>query len=457
MYPLEIDQQPVGARFIAPLSGFIAPMIIFLGSLIFFVFFQYTPAIIGYITRFPVFAENMLQHGISYFPLINGGAYPDYPIGNTFLIYLVSLPFGKVSIFSMGLPYSVAAALTLVLIYKLGALHDKKWGFYGVLFALFTWQFTDAVHGFALDVYPTFLTVFCFYLVYAVKKWLCLLPLALLAGLLIRGPIGLIVPAAVVFSFYLINKNWHALFVFSMLAGILLIAGMALLLYGAYLQGGVEFVHKVLSAQFIGRIYKANSFKGYFYFTNGLLDYRFTVLFALAVIIKKRREICLPSSQRAKFLLHLTVWFLLIVVALSFVHAKKSRYILSIVPAISLIAAYIFIDPSLYKIREFLLRFCYSLPVIGLIIVLAMIIYNHFAAVPLQGYFLAATLSFIILFIAGILINNYFKQHAQYQLMIFLSAMLTLVVFNFCLYYPIRFYLGLPEESDPVFLSYWPW
>ena len=428
-------------------------LFIFVGSFVFFMFFQYTPAIIGYIARFPVFAENMLQHGLSYFPIINGAPYPDYPIGNTFLIYLVSLPFGKISIVTMGLPYSIVASLTLVLIYKLGALHDKKWGLYAVLFALFTWQFTDAVHGFALDVYPAFVTVFCFYLVYSTKKWLWLLPLALLAGLLTRGPIGLIVPAAVVFSFYLIDKNWRALIIFSIVAGILLIAGTALLLYAAYLQGGIKFVHEVLSAQAIGKLYSQNSFNAYFYFTNGLLNYSFTVLFALAVIVKKRTEIFRPLAQRPKFLLHLTVWFLLIIVMFTFPHHKKSRYILSIVPAISLIAAYIFVDPSLYKIRKFLLRFCCVLPIIGLIMVLTVVIYNHFAAVPLQGYFLAATLSFIILFI----IEMYCKDRPQGQLMIFILGILTLVVFNFCLYYPINFHLGLPKESYPVFLSYWPW
>ena len=426
---------------------------------------QYSGGMVDYTARFPIFVENALHHGLTYFPMINGHAYPDYPIGNTFLIYLASLPFGKVSIFTVGVLYCLAASLTLVLIYKLGALHDKKWGLYAVLFALFTWKFIDAVHSLAMDVYPMLMTTFCFYLVYTAKiaqdnRRLWLLPLGLLGGLIMRGPIGFIIPAAVVFSFYLFNKEWRLLIVFSAFSFVLFIVGMALLLLAAYIQGGVSFMHDVVMAEGIGRLYGSSSVISRFYFSNGLLNYGFTVLFALAVIFKKRKEIFRPLSQNMKFLLSLSVWFLVIIVMLTLVHDKKARYILSIVPAISLLAAYIFVDSSkLFRTaRSILLKLCFYMPIIGLVGIATLLIYNYFAFTPLPVYFISAIIFLLFLFVGVVLIRRYFKYHAQYSVIIFVCGVLSFMMINLLLYDPIWSHLGhLSQNVNPIFLSYWPW
>ncbi len=429
---------------------------------------QYTPAITGYATRFVTFTHNMFSHGFSYFPLMAHGtwAYPDYPIGNTVLIYSASWLFAEVSVFSIGIPYCIAAALTLVMTYKLGALHDRKWGLYATLFTLLTWKFTESVHFLAVDVYVMFVTVFCFYLVYSAglkhkQRWLWLLPIMLLIGLFIRGPIGLLMPAGVVFSYYAVEKRWKALTIFSLLAGFLLVAGFSLLLLGAYAQGGVAFMQQVLSAEAIGRLHSHHSFRAYFYFSNGLSNYLITVLFAVIVIIKKRRDIFQSfdkTAGTAKFLLHLTAWFLLIIVALTLVRDKKARYLLSIVPAISLLAAYMFIEPGniFQRAKQFLLSFCSLLPLLALISIAIFIGYNHFAKIALQGYFGIAAFSFIILYIANILLWHYGKQHPNYQFMVLLLGAFGLLIFNFLLYYPIELHLHLAKGASHMFLPYWP-
>ena len=64
---------------------------------------QYTTTVIDYNARFVIFAQHALEQGLTYFPVINGRPYPDYPIGNTVLLYLTALPFGKISIFTIGI------------------------------------------------------------------------------------------------------------------------------------------------------------------------------------------------------------------------------------------------------------------------------------------------------------------------------------------------------------------
>ena len=199
---------------------------IFIVSFIVLMACQYTTAYIDYNVRFVVFAQYALTHGLTYFPMIHGAPYPDYPIGNTILLYLTALPFGKLSVFTLSIPYCLTAAFTSVFIYSVGALHSKKWGLYAVLFSLFTWQYIYNIHNIAVDVYPVCATVFCFYLVYSAKlkvttKRLWFLPLALLFGLFTRGPIGLIVPAFVVGCFYLLNREWLSFIKFIMIIGLL--------------------------------------------------------------------------------------------------------------------------------------------------------------------------------------------------------------------------------------------
>lgn len=94
---------------------------IFFTTLTVFMVLQYKPAVLNYTTRFVDFAEYMLQHGVTLFPIADDlKPYPDYTVLNTLLVYLVSLPFGRVSILSMGFPSCVAASLMLVFIYRLG-------------------------------------------------------------------------------------------------------------------------------------------------------------------------------------------------------------------------------------------------------------------------------------------------------------------------------------------------
>jgi 4-amino-4-deoxy-L-arabinose transferase-like glycosyltransferase len=441
-------------------------LVIFIVSFVVLMACQYKEGIIDYITRFPVFAQNMLRDGVTFFPIIHGHPFTDYTVTNTLLIYLSSLFFGKVSILSMGFPYCVAASLTLVLIYKLGALHNKKWGLYAVLFAFLAWKFADAIHFLALDVYPMLAVTFCFYIAYSAKLQnsrlrLWWLPLGLIFGFMMRGPVGFIVPAAVVFCFYLINKDWKTVLIFSVGSLVLFGFCLALFLWAAYLQGGSKFLSAVIMSEAIQKVHGAHAGRYYYYFLNGLFcNYFLTVIFALVVIIKKRKQIFRAQTSEAnKFLLYLSVWFLLIIIGYTIPGTKKARYILPIVPAISLLAAYMFVDvgETFAKVRRVLLRICFLLPLIGLLLVFSALLYNFFATVTLQAHFVSLTVVCLLLFIVGDILTRRFSSHQAYPALIIIVGIATLLLINMLLVYPIGFHLGLPQEPEPVFLSYWPW
>ena len=70
-------------------------LIFCLGLLVFLI----APAseFIGLEARFALFAQTMLREGPSFFPKTHLGAYPDYPVTPTFLIYLLARLWGRLT------------------------------------------------------------------------------------------------------------------------------------------------------------------------------------------------------------------------------------------------------------------------------------------------------------------------------------------------------------------------
>lgn len=451
-------------RFFEKLKNTLPTTSLFVVSLLVFMASQYKEGVTNYITRFVDFSNYMLAHGVTLFPMVSATeAYPDYTVINTLLIYLFSLPFGKLSVTSLGLPYCIAAALTVVFTYKLAALHDKKWGLFGAVFTLFTWEFLQEVHFLALDIYPAFATIFCFYLVYAAdfyrkKSYLFLVPIGFVIGFLFRGPIGLITPALIVSCYYLLNKKWGMFFIFGFISGLLLVVCTALLAWTAYLQGGIPFMKDVLDMQGFGRIVNSHAPRLYFYFTLGVANYSLTVLFAITVLVKKFRTIFRVNQEPIlKLLLHLSVWFFIIILFFTIPNSKKARYILSITPAISLIAAYIFVEKSTLFANTIktLRNICTGIPIVGLIILFLIFIYNFFAGVPLQPNYLGALVGFSLLIGSQKIIKKYFETNPNFDLIIMLFGAVAFLFLNCFIIYPISYHLELLHETEPRFLPFW--
>lgn len=439
---------------------------IFFTSLAVLMALQYKPAVLNYTTRLVDFTQYMLYHGMTLFPIADDlQPYPDYTIANTFLEYLVSLPFGRVSILSMGLPFCIAASLMLVFVYKLGALHDKRWGLYGVFFSLFTWAFLDGVTYLALDVYPALFTAICFYLVYSAdvkqdRSRLIFVYVALALGFAFRGPIGLVGPTIVVASYYALSKQWQTLFLFLVSAGLALIAGVALLAWAAYLQGGEAFMTDVLTMQGLGRVTNSHSPRYYFYFSAGLVTYGVTVFFALGVVVKKYQALFrAPRLPDTSFLFYLAAWVLALLVFFTIPNSKKPRYILSITPAIALLAAYIFVDSTgvFTRAREGFLRFCLNLPVIGLGMLFIVFLYNLYAATPLQPNYPGVLGSCIALAIGRYGLARRFSEPPYREFRVMTFGLVAFFALDAFLFNTVTYHLELAIEPTPKFLPYWFW
>ncbi len=323
-------------------------ILLFLVSLALFTFGLPSQEIINFDARFYLFAQEMWRHGPSWFPTTYGQPYPDYPALSTFLVYLSALIFGGLTKLTAVLPSAIAAALTVVVTYHIGRLHDKKLGFYAVLMLFCTLAFFKSARSISLDMYPTLITACCFYLVCSADqmkdavrlKWVY--PLLALS-FIFRGPIGLVMPTGVVCIYYLQRRNIRQFLVVGGSAFLILLLCLATLLLLAYHVGGLSFVQDVMRMEVTGRM--GNYFQPiYFYFTDSLASYALSYPLALLVMIG-----LLLGKKEDKFFLLLMGWVLVIMVGMSIPTEKKVRYILPMAPAIALLAASLFAIASKQK------------------------------------------------------------------------------------------------------------
>ena len=317
-------------------------------ALLLFIAGNWHQAIIGFDSRFVVFAQEMLRHGPSFFPTTYGQPYADYLATSTLMTWLLSLPLGQVNSFTAWLPTSIASALIVMLVYRLTAPYSQRWGLLSVALLLLSSTFISETRAVSLDQMLAAVALAVFYLGYAhdhfgAAKRLHWVYLLLIVGFAIRGPIGLVIPTGVLCSYFLLNRQWRQLFSFGLLALALLGACVGLLLLLAKLSGGEAFMQDVIRMQFLGRMDGSEGSSGaLYYFTSSLgnyaLAYPLALLVLLAIAIGGRRA----PDPALQLVLYCAAAGLLVMLGLSIPQAKKARYVLPMLPMAAIIAAYPF-------------------------------------------------------------------------------------------------------------------
>ncbi|MBK3510569.1 ArnT family glycosyltransferase [Pseudomonas sp. MF6747] len=317
-------------------------------ALVLFIAGNWHQAIIGFDSRFVVFAQEMLRHGPSFFPTTYGQPYADYLATSTVLTWLFSLPLGQVTSLTAWLPTAIASALIVMLVYRMTAPYSVRWGLLSIAMLLLSSTFISETRAVSLDQMLAAVALAVFYLGYAhdhfaSPKRLHWLFLLLIVGFAIRGPIGLVIPTGVLCSYYLLNRQWRQLFTFGLIALALLAACVGLLLLLAKLSGGEDFMQDVIRMQFLGRMDGTEGSSGaLYYFTSSLgnyaLAYPLALLVLVAVAVGGRRT----PDPALQLVLYCAAAGLLVMLGLSVPQAKKARYILPMLPMAAILAAYPF-------------------------------------------------------------------------------------------------------------------
>lgn len=360
---------------------------IFCFSLLVFICGIRSQEVTGFDSRFYLFALEMWEDGLKFFPTTYHQPYPDYTALSTALIYCVAKLFGGMNKLVAVLPTAIAAAATVVFTYLIGNLYHRRWGFYAVSFLLMTIGFLHDARSICIDIDITLLTTMCFYFLCSNQinnnhhkdVWIYLL---LVIGFMFRGPIGLIIPAGVAMSYYAVDLQFKKLIHVGLISFALLIICTLMLLLIAYTQGGFAFVHAVFGMQGFNRI--NNYFLPYyFYFTNSFTTYSLCYPIVILVLL----QFMMQQSQRCPIILfRLFAWILVIMIGMSIPGDKKPRYILPLAPALALCASYSLLAGPQQKIlflcKRILLNCLTILPSAFLFLVCSVPVYlehHHFA------------------------------------------------------------------------------
>lgn len=361
--------------------------------------------VVGFESRFYLFAEEMYRSGLSCFPTTYNQPYADYLATSTGLIYLFARLGLGLSKFVALIPSAIAASLSLIVTYLIGSLYNKRWGFCALLFLLCSFGFLKISRSISLDIYPTLIATYCFYLI-SIKEQqtqgysLLSIYLLLILSFLFRGPIGLVMPTGIVCVFYLLNQKYKQFLTFGLIALLILVLATFLLLALAYSVGGLNFMYDVLRMQIVGRI-DHTALPYYFYFVDGPVNYLFSfpcaVFTVLMVAIAYYQKQSLPY---AKALMQMIAWAAVILIGMSIPGEKKIRYILPALPAFALIAAYplAFADKQLFTkyvtLFKHVIRYFPGCLLLGL---LAVWVYIHQQVISLPIPYLWLPLALLIL------------------------------------------------------------
>jgi 4-amino-4-deoxy-L-arabinose transferase-like glycosyltransferase len=412
------------------------------------------PEFIGFQARFGLFAQEMFRHGPTFFPMTYHGPYPDYPATSTLLIYLVSLPFGQVTPLAAVLPAAVVSALILVVTYRIGAMRSRRWGLAAVLFTLFTVEFLSASRSIALDQYTSLAVALSFYLAYSAdclgrRKRLWRLVPVWIFGFAFRGPIGLVVPAVVVCSYYLWNRRWRLSMLAAISAGVTLAVCLAGLLTAAKMQGGEAFAQAVLDAQMTGR-YSGRGEAATYYWSRCFASYAPAYPLAIAVVACRFKDILRRITGDANLLGSLAIWALIVLTAMSIPAAKKIRYVLPIVPALALMASLLMVETApkgmLLAIKRWFLGICLSLPACMAVAVLAVFLFTWRVEPSWKAHYFSTLAVLILLAAIAAGLRRKWSGRPESDLATLAVAVAAFVALNVGIADPIRY--GL-ERTRP--------
>ncbi len=293
--------------------------------------------------RYAQACREMLRRGDFILPHLNGEPYLEKPP----LFFWLSIALGKVPGIPPGTGGRLVAVLSsagvLLLTWRLGAeILGKGTGILAALLLATSLLFW--LHG-QTGVIDPLLTFFCTLAFYAyarhrrgVPRTIVLFYASCSLGILAKGPVGLVVPSLGALAFALVSDGRSALKARHPLWGVpLSLTPVALWLAAGAIEGGAAFVETMIFKQNLGRMVSAFIHREpphFFLLVILVVALPWTPFLpqALAHSLKERiggiRPLLLPL-----------VWFATGFLFFSIMSGKKTRYMLPLLPAASLLVA----------------------------------------------------------------------------------------------------------------------
>lgn len=419
---------------------------------------------INFETRFALFAQDVFRHGLKFYPTIYGVPYPDYPALSTWLIYFSQMLFaGHLVKFATILPTAIASAGIAVFTYLIAALYSRRWAWYAVLMLFITVYFVQSARTISVDQCVSLVTVMLSY--YLIRlcvyqndfSWrsYCLIAGILFVGVWFRGPLGLVIPSAAAVAIFLAFQQYKKLVIFGLLSFLILLLSCAGLLGLAYCQGGMEFLRYVLVMQVANRMQQSSGNPHqWFYLKSLFVDYMpsFGIAFGAAVLAFPKY---IKYAKERKLLWALLLIIIIVALGMSIPGDKKTRYLLPLVPAMALLASWLWLDKDvpgyIAWFRNLVSGIFYFVPVL-LCVALSFAQQRYHDTQHELLFLLDANIEFVYVLCVGVFVlqTAYFFARKnlkfRYEFVLFIGMAMQIIAVQILITQPVQLYLNHAQE-----------
>jgi len=280
-------------------------------------------------------------------PMRAGIELPSKPLLMHWIAALFSMLVGGVNEWTVRMPSALfGLAGVLVCYYYVRRLFNQRAALFAAVILATTIQYMQSATGARVDMTLTFFMEVAFFEFLLIGEGLTrrrtLLYVAIAMAVLAKGPVGLVLPAAVALTWIAFQWRWHLIRDLKIARGAAIVAVLAGWWYvAASIIGGVAFIQKQLIAENIVRFGGASDFhEGHahaFYYLDvavagGFLPW--TPMLALVFW----RVLRAPRRTDSR-LIYLLIWFVVVLGFYSFSHSKRGVYLLPLYPALATITA----------------------------------------------------------------------------------------------------------------------
>lgn len=287
--------------------------------------------------------REMVRDGNWIFPTANGKPYSIKPPLFNWIGSLISLGYGEVTEFTCRIPSALAGLAGVILLYALGSiLFTPRAGFLSALVLSTTFLYIQFSRWIQINMLATFfliLTLFLFYWGYQneqKRRWIYLLmyvPMGL--GTLTMGPVNVVMPAGVIFFYFLLIKDLKHIRQLKIGWGLVIYLAIVLPWYLAVGLKG-SYAGNILITTNITRYFTSwgHVRPFYYYLVNlpgNFLPWTLFLPGALFLLFSEK------DPDERKKLFFPAVWVVSLFVFFSLSQAKRSEYILPVFPGLALL------------------------------------------------------------------------------------------------------------------------
>jgi hypothetical protein len=286
-------------------------------------------------------------------PMRAGVELPSKPLLMHWMAALLSMLAGGVNEWTVRMPSALfGLAGVLACYYYVRRLFSPRAALISALILATSVQYLQSATGARVDMTLTFFMEVAFFEFLLMGEGLTrrrtLLYIAIAMAVLAKGPVGLVLPAAVALLWIAVQWRWHLIRDLKITRGTAIVTILAGWWYvAASIIGGMAFIEKQLIAENFVRFVGGSEFhEGHahasFYYLEAALAAGFlpwTPILALVVwrTMRARRQL----DPR---LAYLVIWFVVVLGFYSFSHSKRGVYLLPLYPALATITALYIVD-----------------------------------------------------------------------------------------------------------------